>query len=107
MRSAAGRVTWPGLDTTSVSLISMYLALCSKYRNVNIYFVVSYDDIAAKNYSLSPGQYFDVKIEHINITHEEFKKKMRGHIDNLDNLFSEYKRLGPEIRKRLTSLKYE
>ena len=26
--------------------------------------VVSYDDIAAKNYSLSAGQYFDVKIEY-------------------------------------------
>ena len=31
-----------------------------------------------KNYSLSAGQYFEVKIEYIEITNEEFKTKMRG-----------------------------
>ena len=33
---------------------------------------VSCDDIKAKNYSLSAGQYFDVKIEYVDITPEEF-----------------------------------
>ncbi|MEA1923655.1 MAG: class I SAM-dependent DNA methyltransferase, partial [Pseudomonadota bacterium] len=38
--------------------------------------VVSYDEIAAKNYSLSAGQYFEVKIEYVDITPEEFAAKM-------------------------------
>ncbi|MTI20904.1 SAM-dependent DNA methyltransferase, partial [Fulvivirga sp. RKSG066] len=34
--------------------------------------VVSYDEIEAKNYSLSAGQYFEVKIEYVDITEDEF-----------------------------------
>jgi len=40
--------------------------------------VVSYEDIQNKNYSLSAGQYFEVKIEYTDITHEEFESKMKG-----------------------------
>jgi type I restriction enzyme M protein len=40
--------------------------------------VVKYDDIKAKNYSLSAGQYFEVKIEYIDITAEEFDAKLKG-----------------------------
>ena len=34
----------------------------------NFSVVVNYDNIAAKNYSLSAGQYFEVKIEYVDIT---------------------------------------
>ena len=51
--------------------------------------VVSYDEIKQKNYSLSAGQYFEVKIEYVDITAEEFTAKMKGFEDNLSNLFSE------------------
>ena len=37
--------------------------------------VVGYDAIAAKNYSLSAGQYFEVKIEYVEMTPEEFAAK--------------------------------
>ena len=40
--------------------------------------MVSYDDITAKNYSLSAGQYFDVKIEYVDITPEQFARKCWG-----------------------------
>ncbi|MFM5958140.1 MAG: N-6 DNA methylase, partial [Dolichospermum sp.] len=40
--------------------------------------VVSYEQIAEKNYSLSAGQYFDVKIEYTDITQEEFEEKIQG-----------------------------
>lgn len=69
--------------------------------------VVSYEDIKAKNYSLSAGQYFDVKIEYTDITADEFKTKMNGFTTDLENLFSESKTLELEIRKQLASLKYE
>lgn len=69
--------------------------------------VVSYDDIAAKNYSLSAGQYFDVKIEYVDITPEEFTIKMKGFSDNLDSMFSQSRELEAEIKKQLTGLKHD
>lgn len=49
--------------------------------------VVNYDDIAGKNYSLSAGQYFEVKIEYSNLTTAEFNAKMHGFNNNLKKLF--------------------
>jgi len=68
---------------------------------------VSYDDIAAKNYSLSAGQYFDVKIDYVDITPEQFAEKMKSFSDNLDSLFSQSRELEAEIKKQLAGLKYE
>ena len=53
--------------------------------------MVSYEQIKEKNYSFSAGQYFDVKIEYIDITHEEFEAKMNSFKTNLDHLFAESK----------------
>lgn len=69
--------------------------------------VVSYDDIEAKNYSLSAGQYFDVKIEYVDITPEQFAQKMQGFTSNLDSLFDQSRELEAEIKKQLAGLKYE
>ncbi|MDF7366309.1 HsdM family class I SAM-dependent methyltransferase [Proteus mirabilis] len=67
---------------------------------------VSYDDIAAKNFSLSAGQYFDVKIEYVDITPEQFAEKMQGFTSNLDSLFSQSRDLEAEIKKQLAGLKF-
>ncbi|MBK8623999.1 MAG: SAM-dependent DNA methyltransferase [Saprospiraceae bacterium] len=69
--------------------------------------VVSYDDIRDKNYSFSAGQYFDVKIEYVDITAEEFETKMRGFQKNLDRMFAESRVLETEIQKQLKELRYE
>ena len=68
---------------------------------------VSYDEIEAKNYSLSAGQYFDVKIEYVDITPKQFKEKMQGFTSNLDDLFKQSRELEVEIKKQLAGLKYE
>ena len=68
---------------------------------------VSYDQIAAKNYSLSAGQYFDVKIEYVDIPPEEFTGKMQTFTTNLDTLFAESRALEKEIKKQLAGLRYE
>lgn len=68
---------------------------------------VTYDQIVEKNYSLSAGQYFDVKIEYVELTPEEFEKKMNTYKANLDTLFTEGKTLEEEIKKSLEELKYE
>ncbi len=69
--------------------------------------VVSYADIATKNYSLSAGQYFDVKIEYSDLTPAQFTQKMQGFSDRLDDLFTESAGLEQEIKKQLAGLRYE
>ena len=69
--------------------------------------VVSYEDIAAKNYSLSAGQYFDVKIEYVDISQDEFEEKLRAFSSNLDRFFEDSRDLEVEIKKQLAGLKYE
>ncbi|EDK29388.1 hypothetical protein VSWAT3_11336 [Vibrionales bacterium SWAT-3] len=69
--------------------------------------VVSYEDIAAKNYSFSAGQYFDVKIEYTDITAIEFKQKMEAYSSNLNELFNQSKALETKIEEQLKGLKYE
>lgn len=69
--------------------------------------VVSYDKIVKKNYSLSAGQYFDVKIEYVDISADEFEAKMNGFKSNLKGLFGESQGLEDEIIKQLESLNFE
>ncbi|MPN25631.1 hypothetical protein SDC9_173043 [bioreactor metagenome] len=69
--------------------------------------MVSYDQIKEKNYSFSAGQYFEVKIEYVDITAEEFEAKMEAFKSNLNNLFAESRALEKEIQKQLGGLKYE
>ena len=68
---------------------------------------VTYEQIAEKNYSLSAGQYFEVKIEYVELTQEEFNQKMAAYTANLEKYFSEGKSLEEEIKQRLGELKYE
>lgn len=68
--------------------------------------VVSYANITAKNYSLSAGQYFDVKVEYLNITPEEFTAKIQGFSERLEGLFSESHRLEAEIKRQFVGLNF-
>ena len=67
--------------------------------------VVSYDDIAAKNCSLSAGQYFDVKVEHVEMTPEEFVSRLEEHTRTLRGLFDKSRDAEKQIEKQLSSLK--
>lgn len=69
--------------------------------------VVSYEEIAKKNYSFSAGQYFEVKIDYVDITPAEFETKMAEFLSNLDKMFAESKELEIEIQKQLNGLKYD
>lgn len=68
---------------------------------------VTYGQLKEKNCSFSAGQYFEVKIEYVELTQEEFNNKMKEFSDNLDKYFSESKGLEDDIRQRLGELKYE
>lgn len=69
--------------------------------------VVSYDEIAQKNYSFSAGAYLDIKIEYIDMTSDQFTEKMKEFTSNLDDLFNESHKLEFEIKKQLAKVHYE
>ena len=69
--------------------------------------VVNYEDIKAKNYSLSAGQYFEIHIEHVDISQEEFETKLDGYESKLNDLFSESNDLELKIKDGLKGFKYE
>ena len=68
---------------------------------------VSYDDIKNKGYSFSAGQYFEVKIEYVDITAEEFEAKMNNYKTSLSQKFNKGHELEVEIINQLGRLKYE
>lgn len=68
---------------------------------------VTYDEIKEKKYSLSAGQYFDVKIEYVELTQEEFNEKMNTYQNQLQKYFLESNRLQKEIIEKLKKVKYE
>jgi type I restriction enzyme M protein len=69
--------------------------------------VVSYDDIAAKNFSLSAGQYFEVKVEHTDITPAQFDAKIEGHRIRLHDLFIKSAELSKTIEGQIDSIRYD
>jgi type I restriction enzyme M protein len=79
----------------------------NKQTQTDFSVAISYADIAAKNYSLSAGQYFDVKIDYVDISPAEFTAKLQGFSENLEQLFSQSHALEAEIKQQLAGLKYE
>ncbi len=68
---------------------------------------VSYEEIVNKNYSFSAGQYFEIKIEYVELSKEDFNKRMMTYATNLDKLFKEGESLEKSIKEKLGELKYE
>jgi type I restriction enzyme M protein len=69
--------------------------------------VVSKAQIAEKNYSFSAGQYFEAKIDCLDITAEEFQEKLSGFEERLVGVFAEGKVLDAEILGNLKRLKFD
>ncbi|WP_300369707.1 N-6 DNA methylase, partial [Brachyspira sp.] len=67
----------------------------------------TYDEIKANNYSLSAGQYFDIEIEYVDITEDEFKEKMENYTNILNTLNKEKDNLNSIIINNLRELQYE
>ena len=67
---------------------------------------VTYDEIKEKGYSLSAGQYFDIKIDYVDITEEEFNNRMAKYKQTLSEQFKESHRLEEEIMKQLDALQF-
>ena len=68
---------------------------------------VTYDEIKEKKYSLSAGQYFDVKIEYVELSQDEFNARMSVYAEKLQEYFAEGDKLKTEIMEQLKKVKYE
>lgn len=61
----------------------------------------TFDEIKEKGYSFSAGQYFDIKIDYVDITEDEFNRRMDNFKTTLRQQFRESHRLEEEILKQL------
>ncbi len=69
--------------------------------------LVNYDDIQAKNYSFSAGQFFDIKIDYEDMTAVEFKDKVKAASSRLNKFSRQSDEIKKEIDKKLTNLYYD
>lgn len=69
--------------------------------------LVNVEKIIDNSYSFSAGQYFDVKIEYIEITSEEYNRKIEVFNKDLEDYLNKSKLLNDEIKKCLEELKYD
>lgn len=61
----------------------------------------TFDEIKEKGYSFSAGQYFDIKIDYVDITEDEFNRRMDNFKTTLRQQFNESHRLEEDILKQL------
>jgi len=69
--------------------------------------IVPFDGLKEKNYSFSAGQYFEVKIQYVDISADEFQKRMDTYMSLLSQQFQKGKELEDSIMKQMGGLKYE
>lgn len=69
--------------------------------------LVPFDNLKEKNYSFSAGQYFEVKIQYVDITAEEFQKRMDTYMTLLSQQFQKGRELEESIMKQIGGLKYD
>lgn len=66
----------------------------------------SLGEIGEKGYSFSAGQYFDIKIDYVDITEDEFTKRMSDFEQKLTTQFSESHELETKILEQLKTLHF-
>jgi Type I restriction-modification system methyltransferase subunit len=69
--------------------------------------LVPFDALKEKNYSFSAGQYFEVKIEYVDITPEEFQRRMDDYMTKLSEQFHRGRELEDSIMKQMGGLQYD
>lgn len=69
--------------------------------------VVTHNEIKENNYSLAAGQYFDVEIEYIDITGDEFNSKIHNYENNLKKYLAESNIIKDKIFLQLEKIKFQ
>ena len=79
----------------------------NKIEKDNFSVTVSAKELAEKNYSLSAGQFFEIKIVSEELTDDEFQQKLSGLSSSLSELSQRSLELDVEIQEQLKKLKYD
>lgn len=88
--------------------IDLIIEMFSQRKSVDgLSAVVSFDDISSHGYALSAGQYFEVKVNYVELTAEEFNKKINDHINSLSEKFETSSKLEKVIISTLEKMAYE
>ena len=69
--------------------------------------IVDNQNIKDKEYSISAGQHFEIKIKYVDLKPEEFNNKIKNRLRLLEKYFSESKELEEQIKKQIGRLNYE
>lgn len=78
-----------------------------KAENKDFSVIAKLDEIERRNYSFSAGQYFETTIEYVELTNEEFQKKIDNDKKVLKELFDEADKYNKNILLSLEELKYD
>ena len=65
---------------------------------------VTFDDIESNNYSFLAGQFFEVRIEHVDISEDEFKEEMKKQKESLRAMFDKGKTIEEMLLVQLERL---
>ncbi len=88
--------------------INQIISAFNEKKNIDDFSVaVPYDKFEEKGYLLSAGLYFEVKIDHVDISEDEFKRRICMMKDELKESFTEGQKLGSHLVELLEGLKYE
>jgi len=69
--------------------------------------LVSFDELQEKNYVFSAGQYFEIKIEHVDISKGDFNNRIYEIEANLRKCFDDSLELEKKIFENLSKIKHE
>ena len=69
--------------------------------------IVTFEEMEQKNFSFLAGQYFEVKIEYVELTAEEFNHQLEEYYSNLEKYFVESNSLHEVLLKNIGMLRYE
>lgn len=68
---------------------------------------VTYDQLKENNRSFFAGQYFDVKVEYVELTQKEFNKKMKEYKQKINKIFANDETLKKEILEEMEEFLHE
>ena len=69
--------------------------------------IVGFEDLKKRNCSFSAGQYFEVKIEHVDISADEYSRIMDCYLTSLARKFKKGHELGESIIEQVGRLRYD
>lgn len=68
--------------------------------------LADFSEIKDNNYSFSAGQYFELKINFVNLTQEQFTNKLRSYKEDINNLTNSNKKLELELANLIDRIIY-